>query len=135
MSGTRGACRWIGSLTAAATLLLAGAVVLGQDAVEVAGDQYEVILENDQVRVLRGRYQPGAKSAMHEHPGSVVVQMTGGALRFTAPNGQMADQFLEAGRVTWSSGAHEVENIGHDELVVVIVEMKNKTWFERVFGG
>ena len=134
MFGARGVSRLIGGVIVAAGMLLAGAVVLGQDAVEAAGDQYEVMLENDSVRVLRGRYEPGAKSAMHEHPGSVVVQMTGGSLRFTAPNGQMADQYLEAGRVAWSGGAHEIENIGNDELVVIIVEVKNTSLVERIFG-
>jgi hypothetical protein len=71
---------------------------------------------------------------MHEHPGSVVVQMTGGSLRFTAPDGQMMNQYLEPGRVTWSGGAHAVENTGKDELVVLIVEVKNTSFIERVFG-
>lgn len=126
--------RLLGVSAAAAVLGLSGAMVLGQDAIEAAGEQYEVILENDQVRVLRGRYAPGAKSAMHEHPGSVVVQMTGGSLQFTGPDGQMFDQFLQRGRVAWSGGMHEIENIGKEELVVVIVEVKNTSFFERVFG-
>jgi quercetin dioxygenase-like cupin family protein len=115
-------------------LVLAGTIVLGQDAIEVAGDQYEVVLENDRVRVLRGRYAPGAKSAMHEHPGSVVVTLTNGSLRVTAPDGEMADQFLQRGRVAWSGGAHEIENIGSEELQVVIVEIKNTSFLDRVFG-
>ena len=135
MSEVQGLSRLIGGLTIAAAFVLVGTTVLGQDAVEAAGEQYEVVLENDRVRVMRGRYEAGAKSEMHEHPGSVVVQMTGGSLRFTAPNGQMVDQYLDAGRVAWSGGAHEVENIGNEELVVIIVEMKNASLFERIFGG
>lgn len=132
MTATRG---WI---TLASGLLALGAlaatIVWAQDAIEVAGGNYEVVLENDKVRVLRGRYQPGSMSAMHEHPGSVVVQMTGGALRFTAPDGQVMDQVLEQGRVAWSGGAHSIENIGPEELEVIIVEVKNTSFLDRVFS-
>ena len=38
------------------------------DAVEVAPDQYRVLFENDRVRLLEYRGQPGDKTAMHSHP-------------------------------------------------------------------
>jgi hypothetical protein len=71
---------------------------------------------------------------MHEHPGSVVVTMTSGSLRVTAPDGEMADQFLQRGRVAWSGGAHESQNIGNAELEVFIVDIKNTSFLDRVFG-
>jgi hypothetical protein len=46
----------------------------------------------------------------------------------------MADQFLQRGRVAWSGGAHEIENIGNAELEVFIVEIKNTSFLDRVFG-
>jgi len=134
MSETYGMRRVLGVSFSIGLLVLVATVVFAQDAIEVASDQYEVALENDKVRVLRGRYAPGAKSAMHEHPGSVVVIMRGGRIRVTGPDGEMVDQFLQRGRVAWSGGAHEIENLGSDELEVVIVEVKNTSFFDRVFG-
>src|SRR5450759_378634 len=44
---------------------------------------YKVVLNNDQVRVLRAKYGPGEKSVMHEHPDSVAVFMGDGHVKVT----------------------------------------------------
>jgi quercetin dioxygenase-like cupin family protein len=57
---------------------LAFSTVLAQDVTKVAGgpETHKVILDNDQVRVLDARIQPGQKLAMHSHPANVVYYVT-----------------------------------------------------------
>ena len=63
---------------------------------------------------------------MHEHPEGVVVQVTGGTLRFTTPDGEPGDAEVIAGNAGWSEAQmHEVQNVGDEELVVLIIELKD----------
>ncbi len=41
---------------------------MAQDAAVVAPEVYKVLFENERVRILEWRDQPGQKSAMHSHP-------------------------------------------------------------------
>src|SRR6266851_8512200 len=43
------------------------------DPVKLDPKHYKVVINNDQVRVLRAKYGPHEKSVMHEHPASVAV--------------------------------------------------------------
>src|SRR6185503_21222635 len=54
-------------------IALAAPMALAQDPVKVDAKHYKVMLENDQVRVLRIHYNPKEKSVMHEHPSAVVI--------------------------------------------------------------
>ena len=49
---------------------LATSALLAQDVMTVAGgpETHKVVLDNDQVRMLDVRIQPGQKVAMHSHP-------------------------------------------------------------------
>lgn len=99
--------------------------MLQDDAVKVAPDNYKVLFENDQVRVLEFRMKPGGKSEMHSHPKSVAVIMTDQLLRFTSPDGKSKDKDLKSGQAVWRDGiSHTVENIGAREAGGVIVELK-----------
>ena len=122
----RRAITFAGCSAFVATLVATGTMVLAEDAVTAAGDQYSVEFENERVRVLRGTYAPGEKSAMHEHPKAVAIQLTGGELRFTPSGGESVDVVAVAGNATWSEAQmHEIENIGDQELVVLIIELKD----------
>ena len=49
------------------------------------------MLENAAVRVLRITYGAGEKSAMHQHPDSIVVPLTASKVKFTLPDGKTQD--------------------------------------------
>src|SRR5207245_8899241 len=55
------------------------------DPVKLDPKHYKVVINNDQVRVLRAKYGPHEKSVMHEHPASVAVFMREGHTKFTMP--------------------------------------------------
>jgi len=108
-------------------LLLASVaqVAMAQDPVAAAPGQYKVEFEDDAVRVLRVVYAPGEKSAMHEHPDSVAVYVTGGHIRITLPDGRVGEPRVPPGAtMQHAAGSHAIENIGDAPFELVLVELK-----------
>ena len=108
-------------------LLLASVaqVAMAQDPVAAAPGQYKVEFEDDAVRVLRVVYAPGEKSAMHEHPDSVAVYITGGHIRITLPDGRVGEPLVPPGAtMRHAAGSHAIENIGDAPFELVLVELK-----------
>ncbi len=108
-------------------LFLASSTVLAQDVLKVAGgpETHKVLLDNDQVRVLEARIQPGQKVAMHSHPANVVYYLTDYKIKATSPDGKTALREGEAGTaVSFGPVTHAVENAGSTEIHLVQVEMK-----------
>jgi len=94
-----------------------------QDPVKLSPDQYKVILSNKHVRVLDVVLKPGAKSAMHSHPDSVVYVIKGGMVRFTDAKGKSKEMTLKTGECLWREDEkHAVENIGKTTLHVLQLE-------------
>jgi quercetin dioxygenase-like cupin family protein len=113
------------TLAALALLLLAVAPAIAQDPTDVDPDHYQIVFENDQVRVLRITYGAGEKSVMHEHPDAVFVALTDNHIRMHLPNGETADGQNEKGEVSWTpADKHQPENVG-DEMVGILVELKS----------
>ena len=108
--------------------VLAAPVALAQDAVQIDGKHYKVMLENDQVRVLRIHYNPKEKSVMHEHPASVVVFLGPSKTKFTLPDGSATTDVGKAGQVRFNdAGKHLPENMGATPVDAVLVELKGKS--------
>ena len=107
------------------TAFLLGAATNAQDATKVDPKHYKVLLENDQVRVLRITYGPHEKSVMHSHPPGVVVYLTDARGRFTMPGGKAQDAVTKAGTVVWTDATtHMPENTGDKDFEVIQVELK-----------
>jgi quercetin dioxygenase-like cupin family protein len=95
------------------------------DPTEVASAQYSVILENDQVRVLRAAYEPGVETAMHRHPAMVAVLMSDGGWQSTDPTGEVLDVESQDGIVIWHDAhAHAMKNAGDSAGGAILVELK-----------
>ncbi|MGH7819317.1 MAG: cupin domain-containing protein [Candidatus Binatia bacterium] len=108
-----------------AALFLTVSSAIAQDPVKVDAKHYKVVLENEQVRVLKIHYGPHEKSIMHEHPGAVAVFLSGGKVRFTLPDGKTEEAQQKAGGVQWNgAGKHLPENLGDEPLEVILVELK-----------
>ena len=106
---------------------LSAASALAQDPVQVDPDHYQVVLENDQVRVLRITYGPQEKSVMHDHPSGVVVYLTDQHARFSTPDGKRQEVHGKAGEAAWHPGGkHLPENISDKPLEAILVEIKPK---------
>jgi len=114
--------RYIGALT-----VLCFAMQLGwaQDPTKVEPKHYKLDFENDRVQVVSVHYGPHEKSTMHEHPGGVVVVITGGHLKFTDENGKVKDVFAKAGEARWFAPfKHTVENVGDTAYNAVYVGVR-----------
>jgi len=108
-----------------ALLALAAGVAQGQDPTKVEPTHYKLDFENDRVQVVSVHYGPHEKSSMHEHPGGVVVVVTGGHLRFTDENGKVTEVFAKPGEARWFAPfKHRVENVGDTAYNAVYVGMK-----------
>jgi quercetin dioxygenase-like cupin family protein len=87
-------------------------------------DKYKVVFENDRVRVLEYRDEPGAKTNPHDHPDSVMVTLSGFDRRLTVGE-QSRDVRLEEGEVRWlDAHRHSGENTGSTPTHVIFVELK-----------
>ena len=96
-----------------------------QDPTKVEPKHYKLDFENDRVQVVAVHYGPHEKSAMHEHPGGVVVVITGGHLKFTDENGKVKDVFAKPGEARWFGPfKHTVENVGDTAYNAVYVGVK-----------
>jgi len=96
-----------------------------KDIVKLAPECAKVLLENDRVRIHETRLKPGQKEPMHAHPAHVVYALTDAAGRFTSSDGTTTEKSFRAGQAVWSAAlTHSVENIGTDEVLVLVVELK-----------
>ena len=115
-------CRVFGG---ALLLCFAVSAALAQDPTKVEPKHYKLDFENDRVQVVSVHYGPHEKSVLHEHPGGVVVVVTGGHLRFTDEKGKTQDVFAKAGEARWFAPfKHQVENVGDTPYNAVYVGVK-----------
>lgn len=96
------------------------------DVMVAAKGPYQVLMENDAVRVLEVRLKPGQKAPMHNHPNSHVVYVkTDSRLKLTFPDGKDNVIDLKAGQTLWlDAGPHEAENVGQTEFDNLVIEVK-----------
>jgi hypothetical protein len=88
-------------------------------------DKYSVVFENERVRVLEYRDEPGAQTSPHEHPDSVMVTLTGFDRRLVAADGRHRDVTLEPAQVRWlDAQTHSGKNTGTTPTHVVFIELK-----------
>jgi quercetin dioxygenase-like cupin family protein len=96
-----------------------------EDPVKVDPRHYKVEFENDRVRVLRIKYNPGEKSLMHSHPESIGVFLTDAHAKFTYPDGRSEDIHAKAGSVQHMDAfTHLPESTGKEPFEVIQVELK-----------
>jgi len=97
-------------------------------------DKYKVIFENDRVRVLEYRDEPGQKTSPHEHPDSLMYTLSSFQRRLIGGSGESRDVALEPGEVRWlDAQSHSGENIGSTPTHVLFVELKELR--ETAAGG
>ncbi|MDP1847502.1 MAG: hypothetical protein Q8K79_06910 [Solirubrobacteraceae bacterium] len=94
------------------------------DPTETDPDKYKVVFENDRVRVLEYRDQPGERTSPHSHPDSVMYTLSSFERRLIGGE-QHRDVQLPAGRVNWlQAQEHSGENIGTTDTHVLFIELK-----------
>ena len=72
---------------------------------------YKVAFENERVRLLEVRLEPGAKSELHSHPNYLAYVLSGGK--------------LHEGENLWREAEeHSAENVGTTEMRALFFELK-----------
>jgi len=95
------------------------------DPTETDPDKYKIVFENERVRVLEYRDQPGDRTSPHRHPDSIMYTLSSFERRLIHGE-QHRDVQLEAGRANWlAAQEHSGENIGSTETHVLFVELKD----------
>jgi hypothetical protein len=105
-----------------------GGAAQAQDAAKVQPRAYQVVLENDKLRVLEFNSRPGmgvCGTGMHSHPAHLTVALTPGKVRVRTPDGKVETAENKDVLVFWSEAeTHEVENISGRNMRALIVELK-----------
>lgn len=97
-----------------------------QDAVTTDGDKYTVLFENDCVRVLDYKDQPGQKTHQHRHPAFVLYSLSAFKRSIELPDGKVLQRQFKPGEVLWSDAqTHIGTNSGDTPTHVVMVEIKS----------
>ena len=102
------------------------------DAMAVAADHHEILLENERVRVLDTRLGPGERTAVHTHewPAALYVLGWSDFVRMDGDGNVLVDsRTREApapGQALWLPPLepHCVENVGQGVLHIIAVELK-----------
>ena len=88
-------------------------------------DHYQLLLENEQVLVLRMVLKPGEADVMHRHQNETVYFQKGGKLKIQTSGGETIQADVPDGHVMWHEAwEHQVTNVGDTEVVAIIVEEK-----------
>jgi quercetin dioxygenase-like cupin family protein len=104
------------------------------DPVATNPDNYKVVFENDQVRVLEYTDKPGHLTTPHEHPDSVMYTLSSFRRRLISDQGQKEVE-ITAGTTAWlSAQKHAGENIGNTDTRVIFVELKGSNSGESTLG-
>jgi quercetin dioxygenase-like cupin family protein len=87
-------------------------------------EHYQVIFENERVRVLEYTDKPGDHTTPHEHPDSVMYTLS--SFRRRLVSGEVRREVeMEAGTIGWlPAQQHYGENIGDSPTHVIFVELK-----------
>jgi quercetin dioxygenase-like cupin family protein len=111
-----------------ASVCLALNSALAQDPLKVESKHYTLAFENEWVQVVNVHYGPHEKSALHDHPGGVVVILTGGHLRFTDQNGVVREVYAKPGESRWFPPLkHRVENLGDTTVNSIYIGIRTKS--------
>lgn len=115
-------------------VLLGVAPAIAQDLVKVRPDRVRVEFENEQIRVLRVRYEPHEQLPTHSHPGGIVIWLTH---HVRQPDGTLRMMPVTGPRVgIWVNGVtHQSEGgpigIGYDPydapMETIEIEIKTAT--------
>jgi len=85
---------------------------------------YKVIFENERVRVLEYKDQPGGKTHPHQHPDSVMYTLSSFQRRISA-GGREVNVDLAAGQARWlGAQEHTGQNTGSTDTHTIFMELK-----------
>jgi beta-alanine degradation protein BauB len=109
-------------------LLLMSSVAVpavAQDPLQVAPKMYNLLFENERVRVMEVTFKPEEKIPQHSHPDHFVVVLKPGKLKISKPDGSATEADLKTDQVMWiDAETHWAQNIGKSDVKLLVTELK-----------
>ena len=90
----------------------------------VSPEIYEVLLDNDFVKVMKVTFEAGQGDKMHDHNPMTFHVLEGGKARVALPDGSVNEREIPSGFTGYNpeSQRHQVTNIGENQVSILIVE-------------
>lgn len=121
------------ALGAAAVL---SATAMAQDPVPIYPDNYKVLIENDQVRVLDFKLRKGDTEELHSHPAHVLYVLEPFRIQFRFADGRTGMRETKAGEVLYSEAVtHSPVNVGATDAHGILVELKTAAARQAMRGA
>ena len=94
---------------------------------EVSPNIYEVLLENETVKVMKVSFAPGQEDNMHDHYPFTGYLINGGKAQVTMPDGKVNEREFPSGFIAHNGNGvrHKVKNIGLNDMNIILIEHKN----------
>ena len=94
---------------------------------KVSPNIYEVLLENEAVKVMKVTFAPGQEDNMHDHYPFTGYLLDGGKAQVTMPDGTVNEREFPSGFIAHNSNGvrHKVKNIGLNDMNIILIEHKN----------
>ena len=97
------------------------------DPVALDPDKFVVRIENEHVRVLEAKIDPGQGHGMHAHPKHLIYTLSSYKIQDTFTDGNTKIMERDAGELLWGDElTHATENIGETQVRALIIELKSK---------
>ena len=95
----------------------------------VSPEIYEVLLDNDVVKVMMVTFEAGQGDKMHDHNPMTFHFLEGGKAKVTMPDGTVNEREIPSGFTGYNPEGqrHQVTNIGENEMKAILIEEKTIT--------
>jgi hypothetical protein len=101
--------------------------VFHDDAVRADRVHNEVLLDNERLRVVRIRFEPGESGPMVDKRPRVIIARTDSHATVTFPDGHSEPREMKAGTVSFgTAGRQATKNTGTTPIENIVVELKGK---------
>ena len=93
---------------------------------KVSPEIYEVLLENEAVKVMKVSFAPGQEDNMHDHYPFTGYILDGGKAQVTMPDGKVNEREFPSGFIAHNGNGirHKVKNIGSNDINIILIEHK-----------
>jgi hypothetical protein len=96
-----------------------------KDPIQVAPNNYRLLLEDGDYRLVEMRLAAGTSDIEHSHPHEMVYFITGGKVRIHLPGGESVELEIPDGHaMNHEPWTHRVENIGTTDVRAILFERK-----------
>ena len=93
---------------------------------QVSPEIYEVLFENETVKVMKVSFAPGQEDNMHDHYPFTGYLINGGKAQVTMPDGKVNEREFPSGFIAHNGNGirHRVKNIGSNDINIILIEHK-----------